>query len=60
MTVTQMKFKDENDGQFEEAETITITTLENGYLVKVSYEEDEKQFVYKDKYIMLEEIADFL
>ena len=60
-TVTALEFKDGDDGStYGELENINILALENGYLVKVSYEEREFSYVFNSKQDMLAELGAFL
>ena len=60
-SVTKLEFKDgDGGGEFEPAEHIGISIVENGYLVTVQFIDEVFQYVYDDADKMLKEMRKFL
>ena len=61
VTKLEPRFKDGDGGdEFEAAEHIGISVVENGYLVTIQYFDDAIQYVYEDADRMFKEIRKFV
>lgn len=59
-TVTKLVFKDEDGSDENSTSNVSITPVENGYILSISDDEDEWQEVFMDKSELLKRIGELV